>query len=160
MRNAFKRVDAMEAPLWALQQFFDDIDPGTLISEANDTLSKVAAVNICWFLRSLLTVDYRFLIWLFTHLRRCWNRKLQPNQPSSRMVQLQKQQCKNWKVMCDKWVLHWAHVLYWAHLDLIIKQRFGVDANKATVAYYREVMMKIVMPFLLKVVTPLTDPVR
>ena len=35
-----------------------------------------------------------------------------------------------------------------------------MDANKATVAYYREVMMKIVMPFLLKVVTPLTDPVR
>ncbi|XP_062505345.1 PH domain-containing protein DDB_G0267786-like [Corticium candelabrum] len=120
MRNAFKRVDAMEAPLWALQQFFDDIDPGTLISEANDTLSKILDMAVYTFEKML------------------------------------EQEVTTQPAIKSNGAAAEAAV---QKLKSDVRQRFGVDANKATVAYYREVMMKIVMPFLLKVVTPLTDPV-
>ena len=41
MREAFKKVDVMEEPLWALRQFFDEISPWSLIWEGHDTLKMV-----------------------------------------------------------------------------------------------------------------------
>ena len=54
MRDAFKKVDVMEEPLWALRQFFDEIWPWSLIHEAHDTLRMVTTICLDPFEPNLL----------------------------------------------------------------------------------------------------------
>ena len=42
MSDAYKKVDVMHDPLWALRQFFDEIEPWSLIWTAHDLLKRAS----------------------------------------------------------------------------------------------------------------------
>jgi uncharacterized protein YjgD (DUF1641 family) len=120
MREAFRKVDVMEEPLWALRQFFDEVSPRSLISEGHDTLKKILDMAIYTFEKGLLD-----------------EASAQPSIKTDGGAAEAAVQ----KVKED------------------VQQKFSADGCKATVMYYREIMMMIIMPFLLKIVTPLTKPI-
>ncbi|XP_065830133.1 PH domain-containing protein DDB_G0267786-like [Oscarella lobularis] len=118
MSDAYKKVDVMHDPLWALRQFFDEIEPWSLIWTAHDLLKRVLDNAMYTFEKELQDEGEQT------------NLKTDSGAAEAAILKVKES----------------------------VQERFAHDASDATTEYYKDIMLSIVKPFLLKIVNPLTKP--